>query len=83
MIDFLTIWVNVFHLRDEKLVFDKIGEKSPIFPIQSPKNEKQKPFFVKQKMVAICHFYNRFSISDQYDSIEGSPDGLVPQEHKI
>ena len=34
-------------------------------------------------MLAICHFYNRFSILDPYDSIEGSPDGLVPQEHKI
>ena len=44
MIDFLTIWVNAFHLRDEKLVFDKIGEKLPIFPIQSPKNKKQNHF---------------------------------------
>ena len=43
----------------------------------------KKIFFIKQKMLAICHFYNRFSISDPYDSVEGSPDGLVPQEHKI
>ena len=51
--------------------------------MKSPKNDKQKIFFIKQKMLAICHFYNRFSISDPYDSVEGSPDGLVPQEHKI
>ena len=37
-------------------------------------------FFINPKMLAICDFYNRFSISDHYDHLEGSPEGLVPHD---
>ena len=35
-------------------------------------------FFIKQKMLGICNFYNRFSISGPFDLSEGSPDGPEP-----
>ena len=35
-------------------------------------------FFIKQKMLGICDFYNRFSISGPFDLSEWVPDGPEP-----
>ena len=40
-------------------------------------------FFIKQKMLRICDFYNKFSISGSYDLFEWVPDGPEPHGHKI
>ena len=39
---------------------------------------KPKIFFIKQKMLGICDFYNRFSISGPFDLSEWVPDGPEP-----
>ena len=39
---------------------------------------KPKFFFIKQKMLRICDFYNRFSISGPFDLSEWVPDGPEP-----
>ena len=41
---------------------------------------KPKFFFIKQKMLRICDFYNRFSISGPSDVSEWVPDG--PEPHR-
>ena len=39
---------------------------------------KPKFFFMKQKMLRICDFYNKFSISGPFDVSEWVPDGPEP-----
>ena len=40
---------------------------------------KPKFFSIKQKMLRVCDFYNKFSISGPFDVSEWVPDGPEPQ----
>ena len=39
---------------------------------------KPKNFFIKQKMLRICDFYNTFSFSGPFDVFKWVPDGPEP-----
>ena len=57
----------------------KIAQKTTIFANKSPKNDQIQKFFLKQKMLRICDFHNKFSISGPFDVSEWVPDG--PESH--
>ena len=53
------------------------------FTLQSPKNDNTTTFFIKQKMLGIYGFHNKFSILGPSDLIECAPDGPEPHGHEI
>ena len=50
---------------------------------QSPKNDNTTTFFIKQKMLGIYGFHNKFSNLGPSDLIECVPDGPEPHAHEI
>ena len=62
------------------VIFAKNGR---LFIKQSPKNDIITFFFIKQKILRIYNFYNKFSILGPLDMIECVPDGPEPHGHEI
>ena len=54
--------------------------KRPFLVHKVIKLTNKKNFLQKWKMLAICDFYNKFSISDLKFHLKGVPDLLVPQD---
>ena len=56
----------------------KLSKNEQFLLSKVQKMTKPKFFFIKQKMLGICDFYNRFSISGPFDLSEWVPDGPEP-----
>ena len=61
----------------------KIIKNGHLFTKQSPENDKSTIFFMKQKMLGIYGFHNKFLIWGPSDLIECVPDGPEPHAHEI
>ena len=61
---------RIFDFMEKKILtisFGTIFTKMAIFSQESPKNNKQFFFSIKSKMLPICDFYNKFSVSGVFE----------------
>ena len=61
---------SIFDFMEKKnlpISFGTLFSKTAIFSKESPKNNKQFFFFIKSKMLPICDFYNKFSVSGVFE----------------
>ena len=63
--------------------WSKLSENDLVVNKQSTKNDNTTTFFMKQKMLGIYGFHNKFSILGPSDLIECAPDGPEPHGHEI
>ena len=61
----------------------KFVKNGRLFIKQSPKNDITTIFFIRQKILGIYDFHNKFSISGPLELIECVPDGPEPHAHEI
>ena len=67
----------------ENKKWSKSSKNDLVVNKQSPKNDNTTTFFIKQKMLGIYGFHNKFSILGPSDLIECAPDGPEPHGHEI
>ena len=61
---------RIFDFMEKKMPisFGTLFSKTAIFSKECPKNNKQKSFFfIKSKMLPICNFYKKFSVSGVFE----------------